>query len=203
MVYKIRSASVVRTPSSILTFASIAPSLRYEDAFFVRLPLFQPLTESRAPRNKRKIPLPLRFFEKEPQKLIDIPLRRRRLFQAPLLLHLPACPILSILSSPAMTHSGEHPIDTPPRAPSPVHRFGTLAVHAGSPHDPVTGAVIESVRSLRLYVRKFRANRPQISLSTTFAQTAVGKPVGEYEYTRSSNPNRSDSRYLVDNRICS
>ena len=36
-------------------------------------------------------------------------------------------------------------IDTPPRAPSPVHRFGTLAVHAGSPHDPTTGAVIESV----------------------------------------------------------
>lgn len=40
----------------------------------------------------------------------------------------------------------EHPIDTPPRAPSPVHGFGTLAVHAGSPHDPVTGAVIEAVR---------------------------------------------------------
>lgn len=39
----------------------------------------------------------------------------------------------------------DHPIDTPPRAPSPVHNFGTLAVHAGSPHDPVTGAVIESV----------------------------------------------------------
>jgi hypothetical protein len=39
----------------------------------------------------------------------------------------------------------EHPIETPPRAPSPVHRFGTLAVHAGSPHDPVTGAVIEPV----------------------------------------------------------
>ena len=37
------------------------------------------------------------------------------------------------------------PIDTPPRAPSPIHRFGTLAVHAGSPHDAVTGAVIESV----------------------------------------------------------
>ena len=36
-------------------------------------------------------------------------------------------------------------IDTPPRAPSPVHNFGTLAVHAGSPHDPVTGAVIEPV----------------------------------------------------------
>jgi hypothetical protein len=43
-----------------------------------------------------------------------------------------------------MTHS-EHPIETPPRAPSPVHGFGTLAVHAGSPHDPVTGAVIEAV----------------------------------------------------------
>ncbi|KAL1651235.1 cystathionine gamma-lyase cys3 [Diplodia intermedia] len=73
-----------------------------------------------------------------------------------------------------MTHT-EHPIDTPPRAPSPVHRFGTLAVHAGSPHDPVTGAVIAP-----------------ISLSTTFAQTSVGKPVGEYEYTRSSNPNRDN-----------
>lgn len=37
-------------------------------------------------------------------------------------------------------------IETPPRAPSPVANFGTLAVHAGSPHDPATGAVIESVR---------------------------------------------------------
>ncbi|PNS18607.1 hypothetical protein CAC42_5146 [Sphaceloma murrayae] len=68
-----------------------------------------------------------------------------------------------------------HPIDTPPRAPSPVHKFGTLAVHAGSPIDPVTGAVIEP-----------------ISLSTTFAQTAVGKPIGEYEYVRSANPNRTN-----------
>ena len=40
-------------------------------------------------------------------------------------------------------------IETPPRAPSPLHKFGTLAVHAGSPHDPSTGAVIESVRFLR------------------------------------------------------
>jgi cystathionine gamma-lyase len=36
-------------------------------------------------------------------------------------------------------------IETPPRAASPVHGFGTLAVHAGSPHDPTTGAVIEAV----------------------------------------------------------
>ncbi|KAF2831500.1 cystathionine gamma-lyase-like protein [Ophiobolus disseminans] len=74
----------------------------------------------------------------------------------------------------------EHPIDTPPRAPSPVHGFGTLAVHAGSPHDPVTGAVIES-----------------ISLSTTFAQTGLGKPVGQYEYSRSSNPNRDNFEKAV------
>ncbi|KAF1992089.1 cystathionine gamma-lyase [Aulographum hederae CBS 113979] len=75
---------------------------------------------------------------------------------------------------PAMTLP-DHSIETPPRAPSPVHGFGTLAVHAGSPHDPVTGAVIEP-----------------ISLSTTYAQTAVGQPVGLYEYTRSSNPNREN-----------
>lgn len=74
----------------------------------------------------------------------------------------------------------EHPIETPPRAPSPVHRFGTLAVHAGSPHDPATGAVIES-----------------ISLSTTFAQSSVGKPVGAYEYSRSSNPNRDNFETAV------
>ncbi|KAI9798870.1 MAG: cystathionine gamma-lyase cys3 [Piccolia ochrophora] len=74
----------------------------------------------------------------------------------------------------------EQSIETPPRAPSPVHNFGTLAVHAGSPHDPVTGAVIEP-----------------ISLSTTFAQTGVGKPVGLYEYSRSSNPNRDNFEQAV------
>ena len=66
-------------------------------------------------------------------------------------------------------------IDTPVRPASPVHNFGTLAVHAGARHDPSTGAVIAP-----------------ISLSTTFAQTAVGKPVGAYEYSRSSNPNRDN-----------
>jgi O-acetylhomoserine/O-acetylserine sulfhydrylase-like pyridoxal-dependent enzyme len=30
---------------------------------------------------------------------------------------------------------------------STERRFGTLAVHAGAPHDPVTGAVIAPVRS--------------------------------------------------------
>ncbi|KAH7379319.1 Cys/Met metabolism PLP-dependent enzyme-domain-containing protein [Phaeosphaeria sp. MPI-PUGE-AT-0046c] len=74
----------------------------------------------------------------------------------------------------------EHPIDTPQRVPSPVHGFGTLAVHAGSPHDPVTGAVIEA-----------------ISLSTTFAQTSVGKPVGPYDYSRAANPNRDNFERAV------
>ncbi|OQD78273.1 hypothetical protein PENDEC_c001G02690 [Penicillium decumbens] len=63
---------------------------------------------------------------------------------------------------------------------STERRFGTLAVHAGAPHDPVTGAVIAP-----------------ISLSTTFAQTSVGSPVGLYEYTRSSNPNRDNFEAAV------
>jgi cystathionine gamma-lyase len=78
-----------------------------------------------------------------------------------------------------MTFTDE-PIETPPRAPSPIHGFGTLAVHAGAPHDPVTGAVIEP-----------------ISLSTTYAQTGVGKPIGAYEYSRSSNPNRDNFETAV------
>ncbi|KAL9616355.1 MAG: hypothetical protein Q9160_008775 [Pyrenula sp. 1 TL-2023] len=66
-------------------------------------------------------------------------------------------------------------VETPARASTPVHNFGTLAVHAGAPLDPVTGAVIAP-----------------ISLSTTFGQTGVGKPIGSYEYSRSSNPNRDN-----------
>ncbi|KAI2620085.1 Cys/Met metabolism PLP-dependent enzyme-domain-containing protein [Hypoxylon sp. NC1633] len=81
---------------------------------------------------------------------------------------------------PATTVPIDHSIETPPRAPSPAHGFGTLAVHAGSPHDPTTGAVIEP-----------------ISLSTTFEQTSVGKPVGLYEYSRSSNPNRDNFEKAV------
>ncbi|KAL2885951.1 Cystathionine gamma-lyase [Ceratocystis lukuohia] len=73
-----------------------------------------------------------------------------------------------------MTVGASHNNSTAPRG------FGTLAVHAGSPHDPVTGAVIEP-----------------ISLSTTYAQTALGKPVGIYEYARSSNPNRDNFETAV------
>lgn len=64
-------------------------------------------------------------------------------------------------------------IDSSLQAKSLSQKFGTLAVHAGSPPDPSTGAVIEA-----------------ISLSSTFAQTSLGKPIGDYEYSRSSNPNR-------------
>jgi cystathionine gamma-synthase len=51
--------------------------------------------------------------------------------------------------------------------------FETLAIHAGQGPDPLTGAVV-----------------PPISLSTTFAQTAVGAHAG-YEYSRTANPTRS------------
>lgn len=51
--------------------------------------------------------------------------------------------------------------------------FETLAVHAGQPPDPQTGAVI-----------------PAISLATTYAQESVGKHLG-FEYSRSGNPTRA------------
>jgi len=51
--------------------------------------------------------------------------------------------------------------------------FETLAIHAGQPPDPVTGAVV-----------------PPLSLSTTFAQRAVGEHLG-FEYSRSGNPTRA------------
>lgn len=83
-------------------------------------------------------------------------------------------PLQRVLSNPDGT------IDTPPRAPSPVHRFGTLAVHAGTRPDPHTGAVI-----------------PAISLSTTFTQSSVGKPIGPYDYSRAGNPNRDNFEEAV------
>lgn len=58
--------------------------------------------------------------------------------------------------------------------------FGTNAIHAGAPIDPVTGAVIEP-----------------LSLSTTFAQSEPSKPIGIYEYSRSANPNRDNFEKAV------
>jgi len=51
--------------------------------------------------------------------------------------------------------------------------FATRAVHGAGPPDPATGAVV-----------------PPVSLASTFAQEAVGKP-GEFEYSRSGNPTRA------------
>src|SRR5262245_57323897 len=51
--------------------------------------------------------------------------------------------------------------------------FETRAIHAGQDADPTTGAVV-----------------PPLSLSTTFAQRAVGEHLG-FEYSRSGNPTRA------------
>ena len=53
-------------------------------------------------------------------------------------------------------------------------RFETRAIHAGQPHEPVTGAVM-----------------PPIFMTSTYAQKAPGVPVGDYEYSRSGNPTRT------------
>jgi cystathionine gamma-synthase len=55
----------------------------------------------------------------------------------------------------------------------PGWAFETAAIHAGQEPDAATGAVV-----------------PAISLSTTFAQSAVGVHLG-YEYSRSGNPTRT------------
>lgn len=57
--------------------------------------------------------------------------------------------------------------------------FGTRAIHTASAPSADTGAVI-----------------PPISLSTTYAQSAVGVHKG-YEYTRSGNPNRDALEALL------
>lgn len=52
--------------------------------------------------------------------------------------------------------------------------FDTLAIHAGQPPDPLTGAVV-----------------PPIYQVSTFAQDGVGGLRGGYEYSRSANPTRT------------
>lgn len=58
-------------------------------------------------------------------------------------------------------------------APSRSYALDTLAVHAGQPPDPVSGAVMTP-----------------IVLASTFAQSAPGEHQG-YEYSRSGNPTRN------------
>eukprot|EP00124_Ichthyophonus_hoferi_P002827 Ihof_evm7s212 gene=Ihof_evmTU7s212 len=55
----------------------------------------------------------------------------------------------------------------------PFKGFGTVSVHSGHTPDALYGTMV-----------------PAISLSSTYAQTAPGKPIGEHEYSRSSNPSR-------------
>src|SRR5690348_6409705 len=52
--------------------------------------------------------------------------------------------------------------------------FETLAIHAGQPADPATGAVVTPIYQV-----------------STFAQDAVGSPRGGWEYSRSGNPTRA------------
>lgn len=52
-------------------------------------------------------------------------------------------------------------------------RLSTLAIHGGQEADPITGAVM-----------------PPIYQTSTYAQKSPGKPIGEYEYSRSHNPTR-------------
>ena len=52
-------------------------------------------------------------------------------------------------------------------------KFNTKVIHGGQHHEEITGAVM-----------------PPVFLTSTYAQTSPGKPVGDYEYSRASNPTR-------------
>lgn len=53
-------------------------------------------------------------------------------------------------------------------------KFNTKVIHGGQHHEEATGAVM-----------------PPVFLTSTYAQTTPGKPVGEYEYSRAANPTRT------------
>lgn len=53
-------------------------------------------------------------------------------------------------------------------------KFNTKTIHGGQHHDPSTGAVM-----------------PPVYQTSTFAQITPGQPVGDYEYSRASNPTRT------------
>ncbi len=60
-----------------------------------------------------------------------------------------------------------------PTGPEGDYGFETLAIHAGQPPDPTTGAVVTPIYQ-----------------TSTYAQEAVGKHLG-YEYSRTANPTRT------------
>ena len=53
-------------------------------------------------------------------------------------------------------------------------KFNTKTIHGGQHHEKTTGAVMTPIFQ-----------------TSTFAQTSPGKPIGEYEYSRSANPTRT------------
>ncbi|PWB25379.1 cystathionine gamma-synthase [Flavobacterium sp. HTF] len=53
-------------------------------------------------------------------------------------------------------------------------KFDTKVIHGGQHHDPTTGAVM-----------------PPVYQTSTYIQTSPGKPLGDYEYSRASNPTRT------------
>ena len=53
-------------------------------------------------------------------------------------------------------------------------KFNTKVIHGGQHHDPATGAVM-----------------PPVYQTSTFVQASPGQPLGDYEYSRASNPTRT------------
>ena len=53
-------------------------------------------------------------------------------------------------------------------------KFNTKVIHGNQYHEKTTGSVI-----------------PPVFLTSTFAQTSPGNPIGDYEYSRSANPTRT------------
>ncbi|MCU0349477.1 MAG: cystathionine gamma-synthase [Flavobacterium sp.] len=53
-------------------------------------------------------------------------------------------------------------------------KFNTKTIHGGQHHEKVTGAVM-----------------PPVFLTSTYAQSSPGQPVGDYEYSRAANPTRT------------
>jgi cystathionine beta-lyase/cystathionine gamma-synthase len=53
-------------------------------------------------------------------------------------------------------------------------KFNTKVIHGGQHHDPSTGAVM-----------------PPVYQTSTYIQTSPGQPLGNYEYSRASNPTRT------------
>ncbi len=76
---------------------------------------------------------------------------------------------------------GSRLLEVPPMTdqPSTLH-LASLAIHAGQAPDPSNGAVM-----------------PPIVLSSTFAQRAPGKPLGDFEYARTDNPTRRTMEHCL------